>query len=50
MIDWFVDLIKLRNVVKNDALKNIVYGELVKKINATDSNKQNFEKNDWSFW
>ena len=44
MIDLFVDLIKLRNVVKNDALKNIVYDELVKKINATDSNKQILKK------
>ena len=46
MIDLFVALIKLRNLLKNVVLKNIVYDELVKKINATDSNKQNFEKND----
>ena len=46
MIDLFVDLIKLRNVVKNGVLKNILYDELVEKIHATDSNKQNFEKND----
>ena len=39
MIDLFVDLIELRNVVKNGVLENIVYDELVKKINATDSNK-----------
>ena len=35
----FVALIKLRNLLKNVVLKNIVYDELVKKINATDSNK-----------
>ena len=39
MIDLFVALIKLRNLLKNVVLKNIVCDELVKKINATDSNK-----------
>ena len=39
MIDLFVALIKLRNLLKNVVLKKIVYDELVKKINATDSNK-----------
>ena len=39
MIDLFVALINLRNLLKNVVLKNIVYDELVQKINATDSNK-----------
>ena len=39
MIDLFVALIKLRNLLKNVVLKKIVYDELDKKINATDSNK-----------
>ena len=39
-----VDLSKLSNVVKSDAVEKSEYNELVRKVNATDSTKQNLEK------
>ena len=33
------DLSKLSNIVKNEVVKNTVYDELVKKVNAIDTSK-----------
>ena len=35
---------KVSNLVKNDVVQNSVYDEFVKKVNAVDSNEENFEK------
>ena len=39
-----VDLINLSNVVKSNVVKTVMYDELVKGVNAIDSNKQNHKK------
>ena len=39
-----VDLSQLSNLVKTNVVKNSAYNELVKKVNAIDSNKQILEK------